>query len=317
MTTFAGTAADDRLTGSAGDDIFTGGGGNDLIDGGGGTDTAVFSGAFLDYRFSAQGTFLTAQDLRAGSPDGLDSFTNVERFQFSDRVVSTVPGAVNAVGTAWNNILRVAPTGAAAVYVNYLSDRVGEGASLGATVQDIVIGARLTTSVASLAYEFFTGKVPTSGGFDYLISPTGGNANNLNSPYYQSFNVENRYINFAVNLGKLGEGRASFEAAYGALSPFEAARKAYTTIFGSSPTDAKLHEILDSRNDYFFAYGGDSLGTKAAVVGWLLAEAVKADVGVYARSNDAFLTDLADGAAYGVSIVGVYGANHPEYVYAG
>ena len=33
------------------------------------------------------------------------------------------------------------------------------------------------------------------------------------------------------------------------------------------------------------------------LVGWLLAEAEKADLGVMARSNAAWLTDLADGSA--------------------
>jgi serralysin len=51
------------------------------------------------------------------------------------------------------------------------------------------------------------------------------------------------------------------------------------------------------------------------MVGWLLAEAAKADIGVYAKANDAFLADLADGAAFGVDIVGVYG--RPEYAYTG
>lgn len=43
------------------------------------------------------------------------------------------------------------------------------------------------------------------------------------------------------------------------------------------------------------------------MVGWLLSEAEKADVGLYAKSNDAFLTDLADGATYAVDLIGVYG----------
>ena len=49
------------------------------------------------------------------------------------------------------------------------------------------------------------------------------------------------------------------------------------------------------------------------MVGWLLAEAVKADIGVYAKVNDAFLADLMDGAAFAVDIVGAY--NRPEYTY--
>ena len=90
-----------------------------------------------------------------------------------------------------------------------------------------------------------------------------------------------------------------------------------TKIFGGAPSDDKLHAILDTqvssggasltRAQYFATYGGDDLGTKAAMVGWLLAEAVKADVGAYARANDAFLTDLSDGADYQVNLIGLYG----------
>ncbi len=72
-------------------------------------------------------------------------------------------------------------------------------------------------------------------------------------------------------------------------------------IFGSTPTDTKIHALIDNRADYFASYGGDGVngqGTKAAMAGWLLAETVKVDIGIYARSNDAFLTDLADGAAH-------------------
>ena len=142
-------------------------------------------------------------------------------------------------------------------------------------------------------------------GIDYLVSPTGPNANNLNAAYYQSFSLENRYINFAVNLGKVGEGAAAFTAKYGGLTLFEATRTAYATIFGEAPSDAKLHAILDpttvlngvtfTRANYFSYYGQDAangIGTKAAMVGYLLAEAEKADVGVYAKSSDAFVIDL-------------------------
>jgi hypothetical protein len=57
---------------------------------------------------------------------------------------------------------------------------------------------------------------------------------------------------------------------------------------------------MDSRVDYLAYYGGDGpngIGTKAAMVGFLLASAALEDVGVLARSNDAWLTDLSDGSA--------------------
>jgi len=185
-------------------------------------------------------------------------------------------------------------------------------------IAQIADRADATTAVATLSYQFFTGKIPSQGGIDYLVDPKGVNANNLNSAYYQSFNLENRYINFAVNLGKNGEGKTAFTAKYGSLSLFDATREAYKTIFGGAPTDAKVHALIDSRIDYFASYGGDGpngIGTKAAMVGWLLAEAVKADVGMYAKANDAFMLDLADGANFAVDLVGVYGK--ADYNYAG
>ena len=53
------------------------------------------------------------------------------------------------------------------------------------------------------------------GGDGVLISPAGPNPNNLNTAYYQSFNIERRYINFAVKLGAGGE---AFPTQYGSSS---------------------------------------------------------------------------------------------------
>ncbi|MBO9544000.1 M10 family metallopeptidase C-terminal domain-containing protein [Caulobacter sp.] len=185
-----------------------------------------------------------------------------------------------------------------------------------------------TTSVATLSYAFFAGYTPKMSGIDYLVSPTGGNANNLNAAYYQSFNSDNRYINFAVNLGKNGEGAARFSAAYGGLSMADATAKAYAEIFGFTPSAAKVDELLNSqvpnglggtytRAEYFAAYGGDGaggIGAKAAMVGWLLSAAAKEDIGSYAKANDAFLADLAnDGqAVFFTDLLGTYG-QQPTY----
>ncbi|WP_291875909.1 hypothetical protein [Caulobacter sp.] len=201
--------------------------------------------------------------------------------------------SIEAAGLA---ILRANSSFTAGVLADYTGGKI----TASAAITSIINAADATTSVATMAYEFFTGKIPGQTGVDYLVSPTGPNANNLNSAYYQSFNLENRYINFAVNLGKVGEGATKFTADYGSLSLLDATKKAYATIFGATPTDAKVHALIDTRVDYFASYGGDGVngqGTKAAMVGWLLAEAVKANVGVMAKSNDAWLLDLADGSA--------------------
>ena len=315
----------DILSGGQGGDYLLGGAGNDVLDGGGGADFAVYSAAKLDFRWSSIGGKWSVTDLRANSPEGTDTLSNIEFLKFSDGVVwLTSSLAVLDTGTtnAISNILRVPATSSLVTgLVDDLAQRVADGALTSSLALDKIIrAASATTSVATLSYQFFTGKIPSQGGVDYLVAPSGPNANNINSAYYQSFNLENRYINFAVNLGKVGEGAAKFQSTFGALSLFDATRQAYGTIFGSTPTDTKIHALLDptfsvggtimSRAEYFSYYGGDGatgLGTKAAMVGWLLSEAEKADVGLYAKSNDAFLTDLADGATYAVDLIGVYG----------
>jgi len=225
---------------------------------------------------------------------------------------------LNTLTAAYTNILRFEPSANDASF-KMLVDQVVKGTTpLKGAINTFLYMADATTSVATLSYQFFTGKIPGGPGYDYLVSPTGPNANNLNSAYYQNFNLENRYINFAVNLGKTGEGKAVFEQGYGPLTLFEATREAYKTIFGRAPSDDKIHALIDARVDYFASYGGDGpngLGTKAAMAGWLLAEAVKADIGMYALSNDNFLVDLADGANYAVNLVGVYGK--ADYAYGG
>ena len=126
-----------------------------------------------------------------------------------------------------------------------------------------------------------------------------------------------------MNLGRDGEGKAAFQAEYGALNLFDATKKAYGEIFGATPTDAKVTALLSGGRDaYFASYGGDGVtgqGTKAAMVGWLLAEAEKGDLGVMARSNAAWLTDLADGSApFAIDITGAAaGYYKSEFVYGG
>lgn len=298
-----GDKGSNLLKGGAGEDVLRGAGGDDVLDGGAGADVAEYSGTSNDYAWlrNADGSWWLS-DLRQGFADGIDTLRNIETLKFSDKSVSLTANSLSApVETAFTAILR-APASAASqeAGLKIVTESLLAGASQSKAIGAVIRAAGATTSVASLAYEFFTGKVPGEAGIDYLVSPTGPNPNNLNSAYYQSFNLENRYINFAVNLGKNGEGKDAFAAKYGGLSLFDATREAYKAIFGSAPTDAKIHAMIDSRIDYFAAYGGDGgngIGTKAAMVGWLLAEAQKADLGVMVKSNNAWLADLADGSA--------------------
>ena len=294
-----GGAGDDVLNGGDGADIMVGGAGVDRIDGGAGVDEARYGGLASEYVVGVGTSGWTVADGRANPRDGTDTLINVENLVFSDKTLSLGDAVV---GLAIASLLRTnAAAGAGGVLTADLTAKITAGAmTQTGAIAEVVKAADQTTSVATLSYLFFTGKIPGQAGVDYLVSPTGPNSNNLNSAYYQTFNLENRYINFAVNLGKIGEGAAKFMTDYGSLSLFDATRKAYAAIFGGTPTDAKIHALIDTRVDYFASYGGDGpngQGTKAAMVGWLLAEAEKADLGVMARSNAAWLADLADGSA--------------------
>jgi hypothetical protein len=183
--------------------------------------------------------------------------------------------------------------------------------------------ATATSTVSTLTYEFFTGATPNAGGYAYLIDSQ-SNPNNLDSAYYAEFNIQNRFINFSVNLGKFGAGMVPFNDTYGGLSLSDAATKAYTEIFGAAPVAGKIDAILntdvtfggvtETRAQYFAGYGGDGLtgiGTKAAMVGWLLEVAVQGDLGPYAHANDAFMSTLAMGnASFNIDLLPAFGYAH-------
>ena len=316
-----GGSGNDTINGNAAMNRLTGGQGNDRLDGGQGLDTAVYAGGYGSFAIlaAADGGWSLRDN---GSNEGVDTVLNVETLKFSDREVSIVD---SRVALAMANVLRLATfsTGAEAM-TKSLAASIASGTSYTDAISTVTKAAISTSAVAVLSYQFFTGKTPSSAGMDYLVSPNGANPNNLNSAYYQSFNVENRYINFAVNLGKIGEGAASFTTNYGSLTLAEATKKAYATIFGLTPTDAKVADLLGgslslngatvTRADYFALYGQDGLngqGTKAAMVGWLMAEAEKADIGLYAKSADAFFQVVTTDNIYGIDLIGLYGK--PEY----
>ena len=83
-----GGAGNDDLQGGLGQERLIGGEGNDTIDGGDHTDTAVYSGNWSDYTISESSGTHTIVDNRAGSPDGTDTVTNVENFEFADGTVA-------------------------------------------------------------------------------------------------------------------------------------------------------------------------------------------------------------------------------------
>jgi VCBS repeat-containing protein len=83
-----GGSGNDIITGNIADNGLRGGAGNDTLDGASGTDTAIYSGLAADYQWlqNANGTW-TVADLRAGTPDGIDTLGNIEFLKFLDTTV--------------------------------------------------------------------------------------------------------------------------------------------------------------------------------------------------------------------------------------
>ena len=224
-------------------------------------------------------------------------------------------------GTEAPNVIRALPNGVGAqdptspIYTQYQAQRaIAADLDAGRLTQaqaelalaHVVDG---TTSVAVAAYGFFTGRTPSLAGLNYLVR-SDANPTDLNDPYYVRFTTENRYINFASNLGVVGAGQAKFQADYGALDLRGATAKAYQAVFGVVADAAKVSALLDTavpnglggtftRADYFATFGGDGVngqGTKAAMIGFLLSNAVHDGSGVYGAATVNYVLALEHGA---------------------
>lgn len=179
-----------------------------------------------------------------------------------------------------------------------------------ALIDGVVDLAAPTSGVALSAYQYFTGSTPTKAGMAWLIdSPD--NANDLTDPYYVRFNEVNRFINFAVNLGVQGEGRAAFEAKFGALDFASSVRLAYDMVIGLDAASAAGLDVnaalawIESQKGYFDAFAGSQLGGKAAMIGYIMQAGFEAKVGRYYEASHSFIEDSFDGApAYQVDLVG-------------
>lgn len=219
------------------------------------------------------------------------------------RNVHRLPANSDLPANAWTQLTLMAQ----GIDIARDGQMAGDIWSYAAAVSWIQDSVKTTTQVAAMSYGFLADVSLGSAGLDYLVSEKGGNPNNLNSAYYAQFSLENRFINFALNLVKYGEAKDEFSAAYGENgSPINTFQKAYQKLFGVEKT---LDEILaifsapvpdghggtQGRFAYFEAIGGDGsfgLGTRAAMVGWLIAEAVKSGQGPYAEAMKAYLADV-------------------------
>lgn len=143
-----GRGENDQLYASDDNDYLIGGAGNDTLDGGAGTDTAVFGGLSSQYSITRRiDGSAQVSDLRSGTPDGKDLLWNIERLQFSDRLVVLDDPTPASSGTAFAAAAGISFTGDDAANTLYgsgdndiLDSRAGPDKLYGLEGSDVLIG---------------------------------------------------------------------------------------------------------------------------------------------------------------------------------
>jgi hypothetical protein len=239
-----------------------------------------------------------------------------------------MPYTAAQLTTIYTNIhAGLAPNEAQKALLNAIASQNNAGTLSDAdALQRVIDTADADSAVAISAYQFFTGTAPSAAGLAFLVNST-TNTTDLNDAYYTNFNQTNRYINFAANLGTgAGAGAAGFSAAYGALTFSQAVDLAYETVIGTNnatqagidPNAGKAYIV--SQLPYFTALANQNFPTataaqkdliiKAEMVGYIMSEAMKANLGTYANATAALLGDLGpdNTATLGADLLASYAA---------
>ncbi|NQE64604.1 hypothetical protein [Caulobacter sp. RHG1] len=219
----------------------------------------------------------------------------------------------------------IAPTGDAATRLLQLTDAAFSDAD---RLNYILNSADDSTAVAVLTYQFFTGKSPKADGIAWLLN-SADNATDLNDAAFAEFNLEHRFMNFAASLAMSGDGKAAFDAQYGSLTYAGYVASIYNSIIGTAQARAagldpdKIIQDIIGRQDLILASARAAgmigpnataaeidLALKTATAAYLLAEGIKADIGIYAAATNNFMLGLAKGdAVYNTDITQTYAAN--------
>ena len=180
--TLIGGAGNDTLNGLGGNDILSGGGGDDILDGDTGVDTAFYSGAKANFTITRTAAGYTIKDNTVGG--GTDTLTNVERLQFSDKMVALdIDGNAGQVYRTYQAAFDRKPDSGGlgdwifAMDNNGLSLRdVASGFIASAEFKALYGANPTTTELVTRLYNNVLHRAPEQAGFDYW-------ANQINARY--------------------------------------------------------------------------------------------------------------------------------------
>lgn len=223
-------AGDDIINGLGGDDRIAGGAGDDLIDGGtngAAGDTAVFTGDRSNYTVTVEGgSFVITDNRTTGTTDGIDTISNVERFEFADRTVTAAelvdssgptltaatPADDAAAVAAGSNIVLTFDEAVAAGTGNIvISNGAGDTRTIaiGDTSQVTIAGNTVTINPTADLAAGSTYDVTLASG---VITDLAGNAFGGIAPDDLDFTVAAGQQNFRLQLLHFSDGEASLLA---------------------------------------------------------------------------------------------------------
>ena len=171
-----GNGGNDYLSGDEGNDILLGGSGNDGLNGGPGLDTAIFGGASINYTISTSNGYRFIEYEPTGE---LDSTINIERFQFSDRVLAfDTDGNAGQMYRLYQAAFERTPdVGGLSYWVSQYDDQIGD---LVWVANNFILSAEFAqtygppttlsnSSFVDLLYDNVLGRDPDAGGEAYWL----------------------------------------------------------------------------------------------------------------------------------------------------
>lgn len=170
-----GSANAETLTTGSGNDTLTGLGGNDVIDGGAGFDTALYAASRSNFTVSKSGSTVTLLDNTGAL--GVDTLSNIERINFSDRVIAfdTSGDAGKAYRVYQAAFDRTPDAGGLGFWIKTLENH----ATLQQVAQGFVDSAEFTAlygsnaspeSIVTKMYNNVLHRAPEQGGFDFWVN---------------------------------------------------------------------------------------------------------------------------------------------------
>ncbi len=169
-----GSRFNDSISGNLFNNTINGNGGNDTIDGGRGSDTAVYSGLRSGYTVTKTSSGVTVKD-NVGL-DGVDMLNNIERLQFSDKIVALdTDGIAGKAYRIYQAAFARTPDNGG---LKYWIDTMDKGHTLEAVAGGFIASTEFKSLYGNAPsnemfvtklYNNVLGRAPEKGGFDYWV----------------------------------------------------------------------------------------------------------------------------------------------------